>query len=106
MSYGAALAAALSSCLLIFLCLVSARTINDLEGALRGMSLTDPLTDLQNRRGFYLLGEQALQVARRNDIPMTVLFFDMDGLKTVNDTQGHDVGSQLIVKYTTKHKQD
>ncbi len=97
MSYGAALSAASSSFLLIVLYVFAARTINDLEGSLRDMSLTDPLTTLQNRRGFYLLGEQALRITKRSMIPMTVLFFDVDGLKAVNDTRGHDVGSQLIV---------
>lgn len=36
--------------------IVSARSANDFERALRDLSLIDPLTELQNRRGFYLLG--------------------------------------------------
>jgi diguanylate cyclase (GGDEF)-like protein len=91
------LTAAFGAFLLIILNIASARRINALERDLRDMSLTDPLTQLQNRRGFYLLGEQALLIAKRTHSPLTVLFIDVDGLKIVNDTLGHDMGSQLIV---------
>ncbi len=60
------------------------------------MSLDDELTGLHNRRGFYLLGEQALQNARRSGEALTVFFFDADGLKKINDTLGHDAGSELL----------
>jgi diguanylate cyclase (GGDEF)-like protein len=61
------------------------------------MSLSDELTGLYNRRGFLLLGGQALRDARRAGRPVSVLFFDADGLKKVNDSLGHDVGSKLLL---------
>jgi diguanylate cyclase (GGDEF)-like protein len=94
--YAAAVTASGMAVLLLMLVLLLARKINALEAELREMSLSDELTGCHNRRGFYLLGEQALRDARRDARPLTVLFFDVDGLKKVNDTLGHDVGSDLL----------
>jgi diguanylate cyclase (GGDEF)-like protein len=70
--------------------------INALERQLRDMSLTDELTNVNNRRGFYLLAQQAFREATRMRTGMTVLFFDLDGLKRANDTIGHEAGSKLL----------
>jgi diguanylate cyclase (GGDEF)-like protein len=63
---------------------------------IRQLSVTDELTGLNNRRGFYLLAEQALREARRHGRSCLIAFLDVDGLKRVNDEQGHDVGDSLI----------
>lgn len=63
---------------------------------LRQLSLMDDLTSLYNRRGFFTLAAQALKVARRSGRGCLVLYADLDGLKQVNDTLGHEVGSALI----------
>ncbi|GAB3675927.1 GGDEF domain-containing protein [Salinisphaera aquimarina] len=96
-SYASALTAVITSFMLLALLIAMAWRINELERDLRGMSLTDPLTDISNRRGFYLLGAQAMREARNSERPLTVLFIDLDGLKKVNDTLGHDAGSALLV---------
>jgi diguanylate cyclase (GGDEF)-like protein len=95
-TYAAALTATISSVAFSGLVLLMAWRINGLEHDLREMSLTDPLTGVYNRRGFDLLGEQALRDARRSSTPLTVLFFDVDELKSVNDRFGHEVGSQFL----------
>ena len=95
--YAAALTAASSAFALFLLAVMMAWRINDLERDLRDMSLTDELTGIFNRRGFNLLGEQALREARRIEAPLTVLFFDLDGLKQANDSFGHEIGSQFVV---------
>jgi diguanylate cyclase (GGDEF)-like protein len=60
------------------------------------LSLCDELTGLYNRRGFYLLAEQELKKAQRqNELPM-VIFIDIDGLKMVNDQLGHKMGDSLL----------
>ncbi len=64
--------------------------------ALRELSLTDELTGLYNRRGFLALAAQQLKLARREGSRPLLLFADMDGLKRVNDTHGHDEGSRAI----------
>jgi diguanylate cyclase (GGDEF)-like protein len=72
------------------------RRTNDLERRLRLQSLTDPLTGIYNRRGFHALAERTMWDAMRAKTGLVVLCFDLDGLKRVNDTLGHEAGSQLI----------
>jgi CcmD family protein len=96
--YAAALAASVCSILIFGFVVLMARRINELERELRDTSLTDELTKIHNRRAFYLLGEHALLEARRNGTSLTVLFFDLNDLKQVNDTSGHESGSRLLVQ--------
>jgi len=96
--YAAALTASVSSILIFGFAVLMARKINDLERELRDMSLTDELTKIHNRRAFYVLGDYALREARRKHRQLTVLFFDLNGLKRVNDNLGHEVGSQLLIE--------
>jgi diguanylate cyclase (GGDEF)-like protein len=70
--------------------------INSLESAVRELSLRDELTGLYNRRGFYVLAEQAYLLAQRAGESFFVLFIDVDGLKKTNDELGHEVGSELL----------
>jgi diguanylate cyclase (GGDEF)-like protein len=58
--------------------------------------LTDVLTGLCNRRGFFVHAEQAYKVGQRQHVPSAVIYADIDGLKYVNDELGHDVGDRLI----------
>ncbi len=95
--YAAAVTASGMAVLLALLVLLLAGKINTLETELREMSISDELTGFHNRRGFYLVGEQALRDARRTGKPVSVFFFDADHLKEVNDNFGHDIGSELLV---------
>ena len=63
---------------------------------IREMAMTDPLTGLYNRRGFNMLAEQRVQLARRMQSRLGLLYFDIDQFKLVNDTQGHAVGDQVL----------
>ena len=94
--YIAAIAAALSSTLAFIIVILMGRKINEQERELRDISLTDELTRIYNRRAFYMLGEHALKEIRRTPKFLSVLFFDIDGLKKVNDAFGHDTGSRLL----------
>lgn len=66
------------------------------EEEIRHISITDVMTGLRNRRGFFLQAEQSFKVAQRQKLTSAVLFADIDGLKMVNDALGHDIGDQLI----------
>ncbi len=61
-------------------------------------SVTDELTGLYNRRGFLKRAEQELAVLRAADRSGLCLFLDVDGLKHLNDTVGHDAGDRLLVE--------
>ncbi|MFC3651410.1 GGDEF domain-containing protein [Dyella humi] len=72
------------------------RRINTLEKHLRELSLTDELTGVLNHRGFELLGEQAFREAQRSQVALTLLVFNVEGVKEISETYGQAAGSQLI----------
>jgi diguanylate cyclase (GGDEF)-like protein len=61
------------------------------------MSLRDQLTELYNRRGFITLAEQQLKTANRTKRPIGLSFFDLDGLKWINDSLGHEAGDRALI---------
>lgn len=69
----------------------------DMQERLRKMSITDELTGLLNRRGFYPMAEQQIRIADRYDERMMLIYADQDNLKYVNDTWGHREGDWAIV---------
>ena len=62
----------------------------------RRAATEDSVTGLYNRRGLALLGREVVGVARRTNEAVHCTFLDIDGLKAVNDTMGHDAGDRLI----------
>jgi diguanylate cyclase (GGDEF)-like protein len=60
------------------------------------LAVTDPLTELYNRRFLYELGRREFERARRYDHPMSVLVIDLDLFKQINDTYGHSTGDQAL----------
>ncbi|MGD2045424.1 MAG: sensor domain-containing diguanylate cyclase [Gemmatimonadota bacterium] len=74
------------------------------ENEIRSLALatTDDLTDLANRRGFEAIAVHTLAVCLRVEKPATLLLFDLDEFKNVNDTLGHAVGDQVLRKFS-KH---
>ncbi len=80
------------------------RTLNyaierqQLRSQLRALSLTDELTGLYNRRGFFSLAQQQLKLANREKRGALVVFVDLDNLKWINDTLGHRAGDQALVE--------
>lgn len=69
-----------------------------LQVTLRRLVLFDDLTGLYNRRGFFTLAQQHLKLARRSRRGSWVMFADLDGLKQINDTFGHQAGDLALVK--------
>lgn len=67
------------------------------EQEMSGLAFYDTLTRLPNRRLFNDRLRQALDHARCSNQMLAVLFLDLDGFKTVNDTYGHQAGDLLLV---------
>lgn len=63
-----------------------------LEEMWRMLSNVDDLTGLYNRRGFMTLAKQELKTAQRLKRGVFLLFCDLNGLKKINDTMGHQMG--------------
>ena len=61
------------------------------------MAHTDALTNMHNRRYFMLRLNEEVERARRHGSVMSVLIFDLDHFKKVNDTFGHDSGDAVLV---------
>jgi diguanylate cyclase (GGDEF)-like protein len=66
------------------------------QGAVHALALTDVLTGLNNRRGFFVQAEHLFNLARRRQACCAVIYADIDGLKQVNDQLGHAAGDHLI----------
>jgi len=62
------------------------------------LSVTDDLTHLYNSRYLNLVLRRETKRASRSGRPLSLLFIDLDGFKTVNDTHGHLYGSRALVE--------
>jgi diguanylate cyclase (GGDEF)-like protein len=63
----------------------------------RESALIDPLTELPNARGFYMMLEQRIaECQRMNREPVAVICMDIDDFKVVNDQYGHSIGDRLL----------
>ncbi len=69
-----------------------------LDRELRYLALTDDLTCLYNRRGFFAAATQQLKLAQRNAQSLLLLFCDVDNLKNINDTYGHREGDLALIR--------
>ncbi|MDO9567917.1 MAG: diguanylate cyclase [Hydrogenophaga sp.] len=70
------------------------------EAKLRQLSITDPLTGVENRRGFMVQLERLHARQRRHGHPLSVLMFDLDWFKRINDQHGHAVGDEVLKRVT------
>ena len=63
----------------------------------RQLAILDPLTTLANRRGFSMLCEHHFEVAKRANMPLILLYIDVDRMKSINDTFGHAEGDRALI---------
>ena len=68
---------------------------------LRNLALTDDLTGLHNRRGFRTVANQMCAGQARSHQPLMLVAIDVDYLKAINDTWGHEAGDRAIVVVAT-----
>jgi diguanylate cyclase (GGDEF)-like protein len=67
------------------------------EAELRFRADHDPLTGLFNRAAFHVALDRALELHRRDDRPVGLLYLDLNDFKAVNDTYGHAAGDLLLI---------
>lgn len=72
-------------------------SFKQMEERLRALSVTDELTGLYNRRGFFTLFDQFLKMSKRQKKGLHILYADLDNLKGINDTLGHQQGDQALM---------
>lgn len=63
---------------------------------LETLAKSDPLLGILNRRAFVEALDNAIAIVDRYGIPSSLLFIDLDGLKTINDENGHGVGDEVL----------
>lgn len=75
------------------------------EESMRFQAYHDPMTKLPNRRWLdeYLAG--LVEAAEHKTLSLTVMFFDLDGMKTVNDSYGHHIGDELLKEVSRRLEQ-
>ncbi|HAM53563.1 MAG TPA: hypothetical protein DCP92_23795 [Nitrospiraceae bacterium] len=71
--------------------------LKQMEEKLRVFSFTDDLTGLYNRRGCFALIEQQFKLSKRLKKGIFMLYADLDNLKAINDTLGHQEGDRALV---------
>jgi diguanylate cyclase (GGDEF)-like protein len=74
------------------------RETQKLNERLRRDATIDDLTGLLNRRGWRMAAEQELARATRDGTQVGLLLLDLDSLKEINDTRGHDEGDRVLME--------
>ncbi len=66
---------------------------------LEQLANTDPLSGLNNRRAFTNLATRHIAHCRETHAPVSIVLFDLDHFKSINDRYGHDVGDTVICEF-------
>jgi diguanylate cyclase (GGDEF)-like protein len=74
--------------------------LDETEGRLRALSITDELTQAYNRRYFISLAEAELARSRRYGGTCSLAILDLDRFKEVNDTNGHLAGDEALREFS------
>jgi diguanylate cyclase (GGDEF)-like protein len=68
-----------------------------MQQEIRNLTLRDELTGIYNRRGFFALVEYQFNMAKRSKSGLFMLYADLDNLKKINDTLGHQGGDRALI---------
>jgi len=76
-----------------------AAALKEANVAITRIAATDHLTGLANRRSYYASLKRAVSLARRHGSLLTLVSLDLDGLKGVNDSAGHEAGDEVLTSF-------
>ena len=71
----------------------------EVELAAVQIATQDDLTHMANRRGFMALAQHSLHLCVRQGLPASLVFFDLDAFKSINDNFGHSEGDRALVDF-------
>jgi len=88
-------ASLLVTVIITFIIIIMIRGYNE---KLEFMARNDALTGLMNRNAFDDSFNDFLLLSQRNNDPLSLIFFDIDNFKTINDTLGHQAGDNVLIR--------
>lgn len=71
------------------------------EATLQQLATSDPLTGIANRRHLDTEMELEIRRAERYHLPLSLVIFDVDHFKSINDAHGHQTGDRVLIELTT-----
>lgn len=80
------------------------RLVNDRDKELQQLATTDPLTKAYNRTKFDEIIKREIQKFKRYDESFSLILFDIDDFKDINDKYGHNIGDHVLQKVTSLAK--
>lgn len=78
------------------------RELQEKNGALEKVSVTDQLTGIYNRLYFERRAAEEIQRSQRYDVPVSLIIFDLDHFKKINDQWGHGTGDEVLKRITSE----
>lgn len=94
----AAVLGALAVAIAVGILLIFAWRISRMENEIHDLVLRDEATRLYNQRGFYMLAEHALRLAKRTNVPFSVLFIELENLAEILTQYGADASSASLAE--------
>mgnify|MGYP000033794176 FL=1 len=85
-------------------CLKDLAEMAERELAAVQLATLDELTQISNRRGFIALAQKSLNICYRQGLPVSLVFFDLNKFKAINDTFGHGEGDKALIVFADKMK--
>ena len=77
-------------------CVMAEEELRLVNRVLESQATTDSLTGIYNRRKFLELLQQEIRESKRYEIPLELIFFDIDHFKEINDNYGHEAGDSIL----------